>query len=151
MPLGKTAAPKIPPREVLEARLRLNKALATIASMPIAGASNINVPKIMEEADRAAFARPERWQSIIDFQTKAEAVVRSFPMPRQPTWADVDKAVDIMERFMYDAIVQVGGASHVSAGIATGWVSGPLHTDQMLRAQLPVIYTRLRLNLLGLM
>lgn len=151
MPVGKTLAPRTVPPEIVRARMRLSRALSTIASMPIPGAANINVQKLLDEADRAAFNRPDRWDKILEFQAKAEEQVRAFPMPQRPTWADVDKAVAILEDFMYRSIIDVGGGTHVTAGIVTGWISGPLHSDMTLRAQLPIIYTRVRMNLLGMM
>jgi hypothetical protein len=139
--------PQIPP-EVVIARERLGKALKTIITIPGLGAENLDFNEFMKGADEIFFDQ-NKWPAIVKFQQKAEAQVRSFNLPRQPSDADLLKAVDILGVFIRDVAHDIMDLGWGAAGGLEGWICGNLKYNAQKRAMIPMLYTRLRMELLG--
>ncbi len=151
MPIGHSVIPAQIPHEVVVARVRLEKGIRTIAAIPGLAGQGFDPDELLAEADRGAFLKPDRWPSIIAFQTKCEKMVQTYVMPRNPTTADVDKAIGILENFIRDALHEIGQVPWPIIGIITGALGGELKYNPQRRAMVPILYTQLRMNLLGIL
>jgi hypothetical protein len=139
--------PRMPP-EVAAAKARLMRAMEVVVTHPALGLSTGDVQNFRSGAEEV-FADPEKWPAILTLQRDAENTVRGFVMSRNPTNAEIEQAVGILKKFIYEALTKIGAFGKFAAGAASGYVSFQLLNDPAKRAAVGPLYSKLRLVFLG--
>ncbi len=138
-----------PPAELAIARKRMTRAVAVITSTPGLGLTPEDGVAMMKDAD-PVFQDPAKWNDIVRLQHEAENEVRTFVMPIYPSSEQIDQGLVILRKFMLRALVEVAGLMPAFCYFSVGFAIDKMRSDPDIRAALPTLYNRLRLELLGI-
>lgn len=143
------------PYDVAEAWRRTRQAAMLVASVPEMGIDSEAIDGFLKDAEKV-FMDKSKWPLILEVYHKAKAKMRQIDLPpnlnvNTPQGREIiENAVDALSDFVVDTLVRLGDVGFGMASFVGGMIKGGLLYDSARLAVAPMLYTKIRMELLGL-
>lgn len=143
------------PPDVAEAWGRTKQAALLISSVPEMGIDSAAIDGFLKDAEKV-FRDKNKWPIILEVYHKAKGKMRQLELPPNLNVFSpqgrtiIENAVDVLSAFIIDALVKIGDVGFGMASFFGGMVKGGLLYDNARLAAAPMLYTKIRMEILGM-